>query len=219
MTKFCAISDLHGNLPTIPECDALLIAGDICPSNRANSTKQANDQIDWLNSTFRRWLAEVSVPVFAIAGNHDWCFQLKPHEIPELPWTYLQDSGTEFEGFKIYGTPWTNLYYDWAFMREEKDLKKYWRGIPNDTDILITHGPPKYFGDLVDRGELVGSMSLLERVIEVNPKLVVFGHIHEGRGSWDHFGIKIANVTHVNKSMNPVYEPWLVELNHDGSSV
>lgn len=62
-------------------------------------------------------------------------------------------------------------------------LAQRWAQIPEDTDILITHGPPLGFGDRVDSGEHVGCEDLLRRVQQVRPKLHLFGHIHESRAS------------------------------------
>jgi len=57
--------------------------------------------------------------------------------------TYLEDSSVTIEGYKIHGSPWTPEFCGWAFMLEnEKDMLKKWKMIPDDTDILITHGPP-----------------------------------------------------------------------------
>ena len=60
---------------------------------------------------------------------------------------YLQDSGVEIEGFKLWGIPWTPKFYNWAFMKNKGgEIGVVVNKIPNDTDILITHGPP--FGRL-----------------------------------------------------------------------
>ena len=53
--------------------------------------------------------------------------------------------------------------------------------IPDDTDILITHGPPLGYGDKCCSGQRAGCAELLSTVqLRVKPKLHVFGHIHEG---------------------------------------
>ena len=211
--RICAISDLHGYLPEIPKCDLLLIAGDVCP------TRRARQQLVWLETRFKFWLRKQTVPVVGIAGNHDWPFQEWPEMVQELnlPWTYLQDSSTTIEGLKIYGTPWSKQYFDWAFMVEEHQLAGKWNMIPDDTDILVVHGPPKYYGDMVIRGSNEGSESLTWRIQQVRPKLAVFGHIHEGRGEWDYNGTRLANVTLMGKTMprrheSGAYDPWVYEL-------
>ena len=208
--KIAAISDIHGQLPTydmIPECDALLIAGDICGGGPAQM------QNHWLDTAFRSWLADLSMPVFGVAGNHDWPFYEMPDEVPQdLNWTYLEDDFAEFSGLKIYGTPWQKEFYDWAFNLPESQLSLKWDMIPEDTDILITHGPPQYFGDLVARGTHEGSPSLLKRIVHIKPKLVVFGHIHPGRGVYEHQDVTLANVTMVNERYKMVYEPLVFEV-------
>lgn len=207
--KVVAISDLHGYLPTIPECDILLIAGDIC----AHGPTQF--QLAWLDGPFREWLDGIKVPVFACAGNHDWPFYNYKDMIPEgLKWTYLEDESVEHEGWKIWGTPWQKRFFDWAFNLDEEELEEKWNLIPDDTDIIIAHSPPKFFGDLTPgtMGENVGSPSLLKRIVAIKPKLVVFGHIHNGRGDWVHNDTILANVTVLNESYKMVYDPWVVEL-------
>jgi len=211
--KICAIADLHGYLPEIPDCDLLLIAGDICPH------KKEFWQYHWLITDFKPWLESLKMPVIGVAGNHDWPFQNTPKDVAalQLPWTYLQDSETTFNGLKIYGSPYSKQYYEWAFMLEEFKLAGKWNQIPDDTDILIVHGPPKYYGDLVLRGSHEGSESLTWRIIQVKPKLVVFGHIHEGRGEWQYGDVHLANVTLMGKTKSEhhdigVYEPWTTEI-------
>ena len=87
-----------------------------------------------------------------IAGNHDRLFEDTPNIVRELfeqyhpNIIYLQDSSIEVKGLKIYGSPWQPEFCDWAFNlpRGEK-LKAVWDLIPDDTDILVTHGPPHMF--------------------------------------------------------------------------
>ena len=174
--RLAAISDMHWKLPRpaeIPVCDILLIAGD------GGETSLLGD---WLEKVNER----VGV-VIGIAGNHD--FNNTAPYLQELPWVYLEDSSYEHEsGLKFYGSPWTKPFLNWAFMLPEPDLAKKWKAIPDDTDVLLTHGPPYGICDLVDRplpseGEHVGSPSLLRRVNELaDLQLHVFGHIHEYGG-------------------------------------
>ncbi len=177
--KILATSDLHGTLPAIPPCDLLLIAGDICPLLSHDVAYQA----EWLSTTFHKWLCRVPArKVVSIAGNHDWAFQNAPESVPELPWTYLQDSGCEFEGLRIYGTPWTPEFNEWAFNATESELKSLFRRIPSGLDILLSHGPPYGFLDANAIGLQCGSIALRNAVVEKSPKAVVCGHIHEGFG-------------------------------------
>ena len=58
--------------------------------------------------------------------------------------------------------------------------------IPENTDILITHGPPQGLHDEVDEvysgPRNVGCPHLRRAIERIRPRLHVFGHIHEGHG-------------------------------------
>lgn len=51
--------------------------------------------------------------------------------------------------------------------------------IPEDTDILIIHGPPRAHLDSLS----LGCVYLLQELWRVQPRLHVFGHVHEGAGT------------------------------------
>jgi Icc-related predicted phosphoesterase len=211
--KIVAISDQHGVLPDIPACDLLLIAGDNCPIASHN----VDFQEAWLRREFRQWLELVPArKIVFIAGNHDFVFEQRSNFLPaDYPATYLQDSGIEWEGLRIWGTPWQPWFFDWAFNLQEPDLARKWQLIPAGTDILVVHGPPRDYGDGVPERTGVrhtGSPSLLERIRLIQPKLVVFGHIHEGRGEWQIEGTVLANVTILDESYRHVHEAWVHDL-------
>src|SRR6186997_2995362 len=111
-----AVADLHGNLPEVPPCDLLLIAGDICPVRDHGLRAQRQ----FLDGPFRQWLdAAPARHVVGVAGNHDFVFEQEPERVPtDLRWTYLQDESTtiaDLAGLKVYGTPWQPVFFDWAF--------------------------------------------------------------------------------------------------------
>jgi len=54
--------------------------------------------------------------------------------------------------------------------------------IPADTDIVVTHGPPKRHLDRTLRGEHIGCPHLLRELKRVRPPLVICGHVHEAHG-------------------------------------
>jgi hypothetical protein len=226
MLTVAAISDLHGHLPVVPQCDILLIAGDIGPSC------WPGPQAEWLAGDFRRWLAAAPArEVVAVAGNHDWAFEswdnrrafeldpdmADPLVIPDLRWHYLEDRAVELFGLCIYGTPWQLKCGNWAFNVEEDVLAEKFARIPDGTDVLVSHSPPLGIGDLAPRrngdGEHVGSPSLLDRVLRVRPRLHVFGHIHEARGRWHRDGTTFANVTVLDGRYQMVHEPTVFKIN------
>lgn len=215
--RIVAMSDMHGLLPDpteLPKCDLLLIGGDICPT----LNHRINYQEAWLDAEFRRWLHLVPADaVVGVAGNHDFIFQLNPYRVPKLPWTYLQDSGLNYKGLRIWGTPWTPTFGDWAFGLPDVNpqgvgLHVPYDQIPEGTDVVICHGPPFGFGDQTISGENVGSRTLLSRLDVVKPKLVVFGHIHEGQGVYLTDGMTLANVTLLNIYYKRAHDPYVTEI-------
>jgi len=219
MTKIAAIADLHGNLPPIPECDILLIAGDICPNSHSLL------QVRWLNVAFRDWLDQVPAKhVVAVAGNHDLVFERCSHLVPVgMRWHYLQHGGVELEGLKIFGMPWISPIWG-AFQRDEAGLEKKYSQIPGDVDVVVSHGPPHGIGDVAPRritaenegewpaGEHCGSPALRNRLLEIKPKLVVFGHIHEGHGVYCVEDITFANVSLMNHMFVPTHYPFVIDI-------
>lgn len=194
--KIVAVSDQHGNLTNIPECDLLIIAGDISP--RENHS--LGYQEVWLDAAFKYWAkSQPAKKIILIAGNHEFLFQERKSKvydilkkIPNL--TYLEDDYCYYEDFKIYGSPWQLYHGGWAYNLYEPDLKEKFNLIPNDTNILVTHSPPTGYGDKAPKSyeddtvwpepEHIGSPSLLERIKTVKPILTVFGHVHSGYGQY-----------------------------------
>lgn len=220
MIRICCLSDLHGNLIDVPECDLLILAGDLCHNH--------NDY-RWYGRVLKPWIDETAerCKIIAVAGNHDWAFQEDPEIIPEMNWSYLEDSGIEWNGLKIWGTPWQKRFYDWAFNADEPDMKAKWDLIPDDTDILVLHGPPYGYGDKVSRrpygadydeekwpeAEHVGSPSLTERIKSLkNLKLSVAGHIHSGYGVYKIGESTFVSASLVNERYQPVNTPIVLEL-------
>lgn len=190
--KIISISDIHGQLIEIPECDLFIIAGDICPA----TNHQEHYQENWLRDKFNPWLDVVPArhKVF-IAGNHDLIFQKNKGLLPKFNAHYLENSSVTIEGIKIYGSPWTPFFCNWSFNFPQKEKNpEYgynvarlaatacWDLIPNDTDILVTHGPPKGYGDVTTYGgrNHYGCPELLKAVKRVKPKYHLFGHFHNG---------------------------------------
>lgn len=192
--KIVAISDTHNRhweLPELPLGDILIHAGDA--SNRG-SKKELDNFIIWLKLQAVKY-----EHVIFIAGNHDFGMDRGRILYSELPDNvyYLQDSGVEIEGIKFWGTPWTPIFKDWAYMLSELELSERFAEIPEETQVLISHGPPDTILDKNSSGDYCGSESLFNRVKQLpNLKICVFGHIHEAYGHE-----KIANVDFYNLSI------------------
>lgn len=205
MTRVIATSDFHGRLPKISECDLLLIAGDICPS------KPPQEQAIWLDTTFRNWLDQVPAKeIVIIAGNHDHIFEKEPALVPKnLKFHYLQDSSITLFGITIYGTPWQLPFWG-SFNLSDGRLTEIYKKIPENVDIIISHGPPFGICDAIitEKSTIhTGSTSLKKRVFAIKPKFCIFGHIHNAYGLTNEEEITFANVSLVNDDLEIVHEP------------
>lgn len=209
--RIVLLSDSHeqnGKI-AVPEGDVLVHAGDLSYQGDYYSIAEA---AAWLRSLPHKHKV-------VIAGNHDWLFERKPGEARKLMegLTYLENESTTIEGIKFWGSPITPRFYDWAFNVDRGPaIRKYWDAIPEDTDVLITHGPPRGILDQVTpTGDVLGCADLLEVVVNrVKPKVHVFGHIHGGYGEWGSplKGIKFYNASVVDERYRLTNKPWVVEL-------
>jgi Icc-related predicted phosphoesterase len=185
-----ALSDTHGYHRDleVPDGDLLIHAGDLTLSGRLEEV-----------AVFNTFLSGLPHPhKVVIAGNHDWCFEREPERARALltAATYLEDEAVRVAGLKIYGSPWQPWFLDWAFnLPRGRRIAARWALIPDDTDVLVTHGPPHGIGDETYAGHSVGCEDLLDRVRQVRPHLHVFGHIHEGRGTWRREGTVFVNAS------------------------
>lgn len=213
------ISDLHGYEPTLEGGDLLIVAGDLTASDMGYQYLQF---LDWLKE--QKYDKKV-----VIAGNHDglleggrWktCTPLEYTDDPTIE--YLQDSGTKFKGLKIWGSPWTPIFCNWHFMAGPGDRKSKCALIPDDIDILITHGPPHGIldtcPDMDGKNKQVGCKHLRDILYseKIKPKLHVFGHIHESYGHirkmLDYPHTQFVNASIMDRDYNPVNKPIRIIL-------
>ncbi len=207
--KFVAISDTHGQHAKIllPDADVIIHAGDV--SGRGTES-QIVEFLNWFSGLNFRY------KIF-IAGNHDFflereCADRIQSLIPDNV-IYLNDSGIEIEGIKIWGSPIQPWFHDWAFNRRRgADIRKHWDLIPTDTDILLTHGPVKGILDRTVYGQEVGCDDLLDAVKRISPALHIFGHIHEAYGTEIKGETRFINASILNEDYFIVNAPIEFEL-------
>lgn len=205
--KIVCISDTHNQhrKMQIPNGDLLIHAGDLSGHGKESEIEDFNA---WLGTLPHKYKV-------IIAGNHDFLFERNPLKAEKLisNAVYLNDSSVTIEGFKIWGSPISPWFYDWAFNRHRgEDIRKHWDLIAEDTDILITHGPPFGILDETLRGEAVGCEELAAKIELIKPRLHIFGHIHEARGLQ-----KQKETTYINASMvdfyyKPVHQAFVIDL-------
>lgn len=199
--RIVCISDTHSmhRQIEVPDGDLLIHAGDCLG---VGTLEELEDLDQWFSELPHRYK-------ILIAGNHDWCFQDEPADARARVRHahYLQDSPLEVAGLRFWGSPWTPVFFNWAFNRERGDaIAERWAQIPEDTDVLITHGPPAGILDRIESpsGSIhPGCEALAERVANLSLKLHVFGHIHEGHGQH-----RIGDCLYVNaSSCNGRFQP------------
>ena len=213
--KLVFISDTH-NLHkkiSVPDGDFIIHCGDV-------SLRGTYDEIvsfaDWFSSLPHKH--KIMIP-----GNHDFLFERdleKGKNIIESRNIHLLiDSLVEIEGIKFWGSPITPWFYNWAFNRYRgSSIEEHWNKIPENVDVLITHGPPAYIEkglSLVVEGEDVGCQDLYNTIKKrVKPKISSFGHIHEGYGTHHDGETLFVNCSILNRDYVPTNRP--IEVTYSG---
>ena len=204
MVRIVAVADTHDahDKIVVPDGDILIHAGDITMMGGKKKIK-----------AFLDWVAKLPHPhKIIIAGNHDLDMDPSTAMYADLKMKELMDSytkehnihylcdsgvtirsgllGSGHSSIKIWGSPYTPAYHnvdDWVFQYERGDATRSWSEIPDDTDILITHGPPQGILDTIEhdnrtKDENGGCSALRARVDQVKPKIHIFGHLHDDGG-------------------------------------
>ncbi len=214
--KIVCISDTH-NAPlselNLPAGDLLIHAGDATGHGTEGEVKDFDRELGLVKDKYTHGI--IFTP-----GNHDFLFEKKARymDATELLTNAkcVIHNTIEIAGLKIFMSPYTPRFYDWAFNVDRGPLlEKLWAKIPEDTDILVTHGPPNRVLDFVpyNNDGHVGCEELLKVTRRLPLKLHVFGHIHCAHGEVTQGGTTFINACIMDESYSPVQEPVIWEIN------
>jgi Icc-related predicted phosphoesterase len=177
---------MHGQIEEqhpMPEADVLIHTGDFTD---CGSAREIED--------FNRWLGEIKEQkgykhIIVIFGNHEWerpmKFSCSTREYAKqmLPnATVLEHEEVEACGIRIYGSAWCPLHRAGC----QDGVAHRFDEIPDDVDILLTHGAAHGIFDRLEGGwgHWGSSETLRTHIERAKPKVHLFGHIHEQRGTW-----------------------------------
>jgi Icc-related predicted phosphoesterase len=247
------ISDLHGFYPKLKGGDLLIVAGDFTAKDSAkcwiNFEKWirktdyrekiiiAGNHDSFLSSReihdIRKYWNDVGITYLCDSGVKMFYYDDSPKKYNESFIDIEDLFPPKIKSLKIWGSPWTKWFPEVnpesiAFMlKTEEELAKKWELIPDDVDILVTHGPPYTMLDRTIDGDYAGSKTLSDRILELKKiKLHVFGHIHENYGECHQgyrskhpfdedlkpIGHLSVNASYVNEKYKPVNKPIRVIL-------
>lgn len=204
--RIVCISDTHERHDelVLPAGDILVHAGDFTFRGDRHAVED-----------FNAWLGTLPFKhKIVIAGNHELTFESDPGAYEPLITNalYLRDREVTVEGLRIYGSPWTPEFFDWAFMKKRgPELAAVWAGVPPGMDILVTHGPPMGIGDRLLNGECVGDAQLLDAIRVRRPRFHVCGHIHCGHGERTAEATRFINAAICDEAYRAVQAPIVID--------
>jgi Icc-related predicted phosphoesterase len=219
LKKFCFISDTHCKHKklnmNLEGVDFLIVTGDFTSVGREHEVHN-----------FNKWIGKLGMPkerVVVVCGNHDFWFERMSKHATKSDgknvhlvchnFTYLQEEAYEYDGVKFYGAPHQPYFGGWAFnVHRGEPIKKIWDKIPEDTDVLLTHGPPWGILDKNQFGLACGCEELTKRCDELNLKVHAFGHIHEDGGVKEKNGTIYVNASMLDVNYQPTREPIILDI-------
>ena len=203
MTKIIATSDLHGARPDIGECDILILAGDVVghPTNAGYNR-------------FFEWLADIPArDIVLIAGNHD---NMLLYDHPDSSkYHTLFNETVVINGISIFGSPYSKPFNNWNFMPNDDVRFDAYMMMPDNLDILVTHGPQHMILDRSNYGEILGDRVLGDVIRARRPYMHVFGHIHEGYGYSRASNIHSFNVAYTGDYFDMTNKPVEIVLDNN----
>lgn len=209
--RVVCISDthsLHEQIQDIPDGDVLVHAGDLTGSGRIPAGFEA---VEWLSQLPHRHK-------ILIAGNHDFCFEDYPEWMREhcerCEVIYLEDESVTIDGVKFHGSPWTPWFRGMAFNSTPSVAAEKMALVPDDTHVLITHGPARGVMDYVPSDDVrVGCLSIQARIPFLRHlRAHICGHIHEGYGQLEKDGVVYVNASTCTERYRPTNPPIVIEV-------
>ena len=182
--KLLLFSDLHTSrqaaqslVQRSKDFDILVSAGDF-----ANERRDLSVCIDILKA--------VEKPVVLVAGNNETTGELKEACKNWPAARVLHGESVKIGGTVFFGLPGAvpvTPFGAWSFDFTEEEAAQMLAACPSGC-VLITHSPPKAAVDRSSRGDSLGSVSVRDTVLRVQPRLVVCGHIHACSGQMEQVG-------------------------------
>ena len=187
--RIVACSDTHGfhRKLSIPDGDVFIHVGDFSMQAKVSHVKEF---AEWVN-------ALPHAKKIVVAGNHDIAASTMGKSWVKsefFPAFYLDHEFLQIGDVNFFGSPYSSAIRDpsdWVFdyPRFGERGERLWNAILDvpKLDVLITHGPPYSIGDRVlyshvGEDPCVGDHTLYNVVRVKQPKVHLFGHIHEGYG-------------------------------------
>ena len=143
----------HAELKVPKDVELVIHCGDESESGNAwMNEPEARNFFDWYSGL------EIPTKIF-VPGNHSTAIEqglIRAEEYPEVK--FLIHQQTQWQEFKIFGSPYTPRFFDWAYMRERSDLDIMWESIPDDIDILIVFNPLEVNALPVDKHPIINEL-------------------------------------------------------------
>jgi Icc-related predicted phosphoesterase len=189
---------------TVPPGDLLIHVGDI--TNFSKRPEVIQDVNTWLGAQPHPY--KVLIP-----GNHDFALEDPTSRGMIDNAVVLINESIEVMGLKIWGSPTTPMR-DGAFgTPDDRERARIFSLIPDNTDIVITHGPPLGLLDqTMTSKEHLGCVQLLNAVCRVRPTLHVFGHVHAGHGTTTFADILFVNASLAGPDGSLSHPPTVVDV-------
>lgn len=212
--RVVCVSDTHNKQPDLPPGDVLIHAGDLTDTGSFDEVQAGLAWLSSQPHRHKVYVAgnhDVLLDESFLAKHPERRYG-QTRTKADLDWgsvIYLEDSSVTLEihadaddpsdapssqrgtrSLTVRGSPWTPQYGTSAFQYRPNALD-HWDHKMGDLiggsprlDILVTHGPPRHHLDQRDFYR-AGCPYLADKVYDLRPRLMVFGHIHAAYGRED----------------------------------